>query len=378
MLFCLVGCAQKVGESVPTQKEEKTEETPVVEESKVVDITFAAVGDNLIHGAVYEGANVGGGYDFSRYYEHTNKITQNVDVAYVNQETPFAGVEFGLQSYPSFNGPKEILDGLYSAGFDWVNMASNHTLDMGVDGILSELSYAEKYAQEMTLSGAYASEEARNETQIITRDGVDIGVLSYTYGLNGYALPSGYEYMISIIDEEKIIEEVERLKQDSDIQIVSMHWGDEYSFTQNAQQEYLAQLLSDLGVDVIVGAHPHVIQPVDMLVGEEGNETLVFYSLGNFLSAQDVNYRMLGLMPTWTISYDEASQEVIFKDVNIYPTVTYINSGLLDYRTYLLQDYTNDIASSHYIGTRKGQDVSKEYFINLATEVLGTEFSVIY
>ncbi len=369
MFICfilVIGCSEEKA----LEKDIKQDNIEVDVQEVINEITFAAVGDNLIHGAVYYGArDNNGGYDFTRYYEHTNKITSTVDLAYVNQETPFAGTSYGIQSYPAFNGPVEILDGLNSAGFDWINLASNHTLDVGIAAIDYELEYAEKFP-ELTISGAFATKEDRDTPQVIEKNGIKIGVLSYTYGLNGFVLPTGMEYKIGLIDYEIIEQEVKRLNEVSDVQIVSLHWGVEYSFTASNEQKELASFLNELGVEVILGAHPHVIQPVETLVNENGEETLVIYSMGNFLSAQDVSSRMLGLMPTFTIEYNQTKDIVAIKDIVLYPTVTYIGPGLYDYRTYLLSDYTNQIANTHYLYTNGKQDTSREYYINIVNEVL--------
>ncbi len=374
-ILLIVGCVNKETEIKETPQVEVKEEVPIINE-----VTFAAVGDNLIHGAVYYGARSNdGGYDFTSYYENTNKITKEVDIAYVNQETPFAGLNYGLQSYPAFNGPVEILDGLYSAGFDWINLASNHTLDVGVNAIDDELDYASKYSDEITITGAFKTLEDRNTPQVIEKNGIKIGVISYTYGLNGFVLPIGMEYKIGVIDKAIMTEEIDNLKEVSDVQIVSLHWGVEYSFTQSAEQEDLAIFLNELGVDVILGAHPHVIQPIEFIESNEGNKTLVIYSMGNFLSAQDVNSRMLGIMPTFTIEHNKTTNELAIKDVVVYPTITHIGPSVYNYKTYLLSDYTNELGSTHYLHTNSNQDTSREYFIDLTNKVLSKEgYTIIY
>ena len=212
---------------------------------------------------------------------------------------------------------------------------------------------------------------------MIEKNGVKIGLLSYTYGLNGFALPDGKEYLVNLIDEDRIREDMKALNQISDVQVVSMHWGVEYQFEENEEQRALAQLLSDEGADVIIGTHPHVLQPMEVLKGEEGNETLVMYSLGNFVSAQDVNSRMLGGMAKWTLVYHPSDKSVSFKNICFEPTVMYFDPSGTDVQVYPLSEYTDDTGASHYLSAY-GQDMSKQYFIDLVKEIMGNTVELVY
>ena len=370
----LVACSSTDNKNKTANKTEKKEE------EKIIEVSFAAAGDNLIHNSVYEGAALGDGtYDFTSYYEYTTSIIQSADIAFINQETPIAGSELGLSNYPNFNGPYEVLDALVNTGFDWINYASNHSVDRGEAGILAELEYAKKFGDKITITGINDSEESRNEAKVIERNGLKVGVTSYTYGLNGYELPSDKSYLVNITDKEQIKKDITALKKVSDVQIVNMHWGSEYSFAVSDEQKELAQYLSDLGVDVIIGEHPHVIEPMEYITSANGHRTLVFYSLGNFLSAQLDNYNMLGLLPTWTITYNTKTKEINIKDVKVYPTINWISESGLGYRVYPLKDYNNDIAASHFITIKIGQDCTREYFINLYNEVMGnSDIEAIY
>ena len=171
---------------------------------------------------------------------------------------------------------------------------------------------------------------------------------------------------------------MEELNQISDVQVVSMHWGQEYQFVPDGEQQRLAQLLSDAGVDVIIGGHPHVIQPVDYLTGSGGNETLVIYSLGNFLSSQNVNDQMLGGMARFKISFNKANDEVSFKDVAFWPTITYIGDNYQTYQVYALKDYTDELANQHMLHVYGGQDTSREYFINRVNEIMNDKVELVY
>lgn len=377
--FLLCACSQKDEGTKPEKKEETS--TPVVSDIKdeYKDVSFTAVGDNLIHGAIYYYNNNGDGtYNFTDIYENTNKYTQTADIAYINQETICGGTELGLSTYPSFNGPYDVLDAVNAAGFDWVAASSNHSLDAGIQGILNQLNYLKKNYPDIKVTGSHRTKEEAEATQVIERNGVRIGILGYTYGLNGYQIPEGKEYMIDLIDKEKMKADVEKLKEVSDVQAVSMHWGTEYSFEPNEEQMELAQFLSDLGVDVIIGEHPHVIQPMDYVTGKDGNKTLVIYSLGNFLSAQDDHVNMLGGMARFTLSYNAATKDVAFKDVEFMPTVTYIGGNFEHYKTYALKDYTDDLAATHTLTIQKNQDMTRDYFIKLTKSVMNDKIKLVY
>lgn len=378
-LLLLCGCGADTIEEEKKTKEPSKENSKTEEKDEFIDVTFSAVGDNLIHGAIYYYNNDGNGnYNFNDIYQNTNYLTQDADISYINQETICGGTELGLSTYPSFNGPYEVLDAVHNAGFDWMAASSNHTMDAGIQGILNQTNYVKSKYPEMIITGSHATKEEANTPQVIEKKGVKFGVLGYTYGLNGYILPEGKEYMIDLIDKDKIKKDVEALNQISDVQVVSMHWGSEYQFAPNEEQKELAQYLSDLGVDVIIGEHPHVIQPMDYVTGKKGNNTLVIYSLGNFLSAQDDQDNMLGGMARWTIAYNKAKKEVAFKDVKFLPTVTYIGGNFEVYRTYALKDYTNDLAASHTLTTQYQQDVTREYFINKVNTVMNDKVDIIY
>ncbi|MFV0381441.1 MAG: CapA family protein [Breznakia sp.] len=368
LLFLLIGCTT-VGEG-STKKEKELK--PQKREPKISEVSFSAVGDNLIHDPIYVyNKDTDGSYNFDDVYKHTKTLTSNSDISYINLETLCAGESLGLSGYPTFNAPKEILNGLYNSGFNWLSASSNHSMDRGEAGIVEELTYAEKYPN-MIISGIRKS-AADEKLYVKEVHGVSIGFSSYTYGLNGFLLPEGKEYLVNLIDYEQIKTDVEKLKTMSNVQVVSMHWGDEYTLLPNEEQQKLAQYLSDLGVDVIVGTHPHVIQPTEMINGKDGNETLVIYSLGNFLSAQDESHRMLGGMARWKIEYDHEKQDFIFKDIEFWPTVTLISENYTRYETYALKDYTDELAKQHSLFLHEGKDVSREFFVHLSETVVTSD-----
>jgi poly-gamma-glutamate synthesis protein (capsule biosynthesis protein) len=335
-------------------------------------VTFAAVGDNLIHGAVYTAAQTSDGYDFTDMYAPCKSYIEGVDIAYINSETICAGEQFGLQSYPMFNGPTEVLDAVAWAGFDWISTASNHAMDMGEEGILAQLEHIGTLP--LVQTGTHESQAAADTPTTIERNGVVFGLASFTYGLNGMVEPDGKDYLIDDIDYDLMTAQIARLKEVADVLIVSIHAGEEYVYEPNSQQLEVAQFLADQGVSVVIGTHPHVINPTRMITGANGNQTLVIYSLGNFLSAQDDPPRMLGEMARWTITYDRATQAIGIEEVELWPTVTHIEPGYSGFACYALKDYTQEQAAGHVLAD---VGLSREQLCALATEVFGDEFPVV-
>ncbi|WP_047983185.1 CapA family protein [Ornithinibacillus californiensis] len=272
----------------PIEPKEPKEPINVVQE-----ISISAIGDMLIHNSVYNDALVGSSYDFKPMLERVKPFLSDATISIANQETMIGGTELGLSSYPTFNSPTEVGDALKWAGVNVVSLANNHTLDRGEEAIQRAIEHWE--AIDMMYTGSYKSEQDRDQLRIMeTEEGISVAFLSYTYGTNGIPVPTGKDYLVNLIDQELMAAEISKAKEKADVVVLSLHFGNEYERLPNQQQKDLVQFLADKGVDVILGHHPHVLQPVDWVTGENGNRTLVIYSLGNFLSGQDEFYRQIG------------------------------------------------------------------------------------
>lgn len=361
------GCAN--GEQ--SEKEEGKEPPKQSETTEKEDtrISLAAVGDNLIHGAIYLSSDyqVNGSYDFTSIYAQLKSFLVDYDIANINQETVLGGTQLGLSHYPSFNSPQEIGDAIADAGFNWVSQASNHSLDAGAAGIISAMDFWDRYPDVVT-TGINRSEEEAARPRIMEVKGVKVGLLNYSYGFNGYVEPE--DFYCNEIDKAKIKKDYEQLKEAGCIVVLaSMHWGQEYQFSSNEEQRELAQFLADLGVNVIIGAHPHVVQETTFLTGKNGNQTLVNYSLGNILSAQDENYTMLGALMTCEIVIDGSSNEVTIEQAKVYPTVNYYEAyggSWHNFQIYLLRDYNDTLASTHAVA-----NTTVAYLNDLCDQVYG-------
>lgn len=352
-------------------KQNTQEKTELKEENKSSSFTFAGVGDNLIHQAIFSQYEMGDiDYDFKEDYALMKPYIEAADLSFINQETICAGEEFGLSHYPQFNGPTQILDAVANTGFDWLAASSNHSLDKGSDALLAELNYLHENYPDISVTGAYRSEEESNQYIVREVNGIKVGLLGYTYGLNGIPLPEDMPWLVELINEDQIQKDMEALSKISDVQIVSMHWGTEYHTEIEADQQALAQKMNEWGVEVIIGTHPHVIKPAEIIQGEK-QDTLCYYSLGNFLSAQDTNEGMVGGMASFTLQYDFDTQETSFKDVKFTPTVMYYDPAFITFKVMTIHDYNDDYIPSHYVASL-GYDMSKAWIQNYVKEIMGS------
>lgn len=337
-------------------------ENNITEEDKSYSIDLLMVGDVLIHDRLYTAMKTSDGYDFKPALTYIKDIVKDYDLAYYNQETILGGSEIGLSSYPSFNSPYEVGDAMIDAGFNLVSLATNHTLDRGEKAITNSINYWNGKNDVLT-AGSYLSSEDRNKINIREVNNITYTMLNYTYGTNGIKVPSGKDYLVNVwpcngsnpsYDSEyqeykKIVkEDIERVRDKVDLLIVAMHWGVEYTHTPTAYQIDMANYLESLGVNIIIGTHPHVVMPVTYI-----NDTLVIYSLGNFLSAQETNYdynTTVGLLSTVkitknidkdnnsSIKLSDVNNELVYtysKNNNDYKVIPFSNA---DIKTYL-SDY---------------------------------------
>lgn len=376
LIKSILTTSEKEEEIIPTITPTAIPEV-IVEEPK--SFTFIGVGDNLYHGALYYRQRMAGnGYNFDTYYDGTREYSENADLAYINMETICNGDEhYELSSYPLFNGPKEVIDAVYNAGFDWWSISSNHSLDTGANGLLEQLNTIHEKYPDIITTGSHTSLEDKNTPIVKEINGIKVGFLGYTYGLNGLIVPEDKEWLVSMINKDQMKIDMEALSKVSDIQMVAMHWGVEYSTSISEEQKDLTKYLNELGAEVIIGTHPHVIEPAEIYHGEN-QDTLVYYSLGNYTSAQDAAPRMVGGMASFTVNYDPNTFETTFTDVKFIPTVTWFDGGFNDWKTYTLADYNNDLYATHR--HVYDFDLSKEWVTNFVKEVMGEseDIEIVY
>lgn len=265
------------------------------------EITISAIGDILVHSPVYQDAIGTNGYNFVPMFDKVRPYLENSTITVANQETMIGGKEIGLSSYPSFNSPQEVGDALKDIGVDVVTMANNHTLDRGEKAIQRAIEHWE--AIDIMYTGSYKNERDQENIRVLkTEEGVSVAFLSYTYGTNGIPIPEGRDFLVNIINKEKIGKEIEIAQNKADAVILSLHFGNEYERYPNDTQKDLVQFAADQGVHAVIGHHPHVLQPMEWVTGENGNKMFVAYSLGNFLSNQQGLYKRIGGILNFTVS----------------------------------------------------------------------------
>ncbi len=334
-------------------------------------VTFTAVGDTIAHkqiytyGAMYENNN----YDF--LYDNVKEKISEADLSAVVQETPFAedkdfynAVADDIKStsqesnikeqinrlyseYPKFSSPQGIASSQEAAGFDIIACATNHMMDQGIEGI-DRTYYA--YKDDTNVIGILPSDRQESENYIvISKNGITIALFDYTYGINDLGIPSGYSNCINILsDEDKVKKDLETARQEADAVIVFVHWGEEYKSDITDYQKKWTDIFYESGVNVVIGSHPHVLEPYELIQREGGQQMLVYYSLGNFVSGQNEIERILGGMATFTISktVTQEGMTITLTDYDLEPIVTHQEKQGI-YTAYFLRDYTDSLASMH-------------------------------
>ena len=344
-------------------KDRKNKKQVEVKVPREYEASLFMVGDALIHSCVYMDARTGdGGYNFKPQIEMIKEISSKYDLAYYNQETVLGGTELGLSNYPRFNSPYEVGDAFVDAGFNLVSLATNHTMDKNEQGVLNSVAYWKKQTGVVT-SGQWSSYDEREAsvTKIHEINGIKYAFLSYTTWTNGLETPYGKDYLNNVYSDEKAASDIAKVRDKADIIIVAMHWGTEYYLGVDWQQTKIANFLASQGVQLIIGAHPHVVEPVEYI---NDGKTFVIYSLGNLISDQEGNERLTGLMMSVkikkkvdaedkvTITVEEPRAELSYtksnycKNFKVYP-YSKLNSGIL-YNYESLRNKYQGVVSSRY------------------------------
>lgn len=321
-----------------------TDKTPLKNNSNNIEtkkdqiykLKLLATGDGLIHSVIFRNYYKNGVYDFTDAVKYVKDIVKDYDIAYYNQETPAGDDSIVYTGYPMFYTPSAYVDAMRDAGFNTISLASNHSLDKGEKGILNTVKYFK--TTDTLYSGMNDSEEMRNNFIIKEKNNITYTMLSYTTITNGLQVPSGKSYLLNLYDKEQVKKDIEAVRDKVDVLIVAMHWGIEYINMPNEEEKEIAEYLSSLGVDIVIGNHPHILQPITKI-----GDTIVMYSLGNFISNQyggtngDWN-KLIGFMATLDITktvtkddevkmtFDNLGGELIFTKYTGNPVTTAVHT----------------------------------------------------
>lgn len=363
------------GEAVP--EEAASEEA---EKYTGPSVSLIMVGDILLHTPVEESAKrEDQSYDFDAIFANTKEEIEEADLAIVNQEVIIGGEELGVSGYPCFNAPFEAGDALVDAGFDVVCHGTNHALDQGKKGLTNCLNFWKKNYPQIAVLGINQSSAEQDTIYVYEQDGIRIAVLNYTYGTNGIDLPSDMPYAVNLLEEEKVTEDLQKANELADFVVVCPHWGTEYELGVTSAQKKWTELFLENGVDLVIGTHPHVIEPIEVITDEKtGNEMLVYYSLGNFVnwtssSGEGIANRMVGGMAEVTIGMDE-NGEAFIVDYGVDALVCHVETGTDGVTTYKLSEYTDALADKNEI-INQDPAFSREYCVDLCNEIWGDQWN---
>ncbi len=363
--------------STPTISDDPVSEASDEPQDKVVH--FVGIPDSIIHASVYYDAiDVAArkkgvasvykplaeqDYDFSEIYKNFYDTFKSADLSYINLETLVCGDSYGISSYPSFNSPEQYGEYICEMGIDIINVAHNHMLDcQNAAGLKSCNDFFTSRGK--TVIGYYEDTAATENITVVEKNGIKIALLAYTYSCNGHKVDaSKYTTYIPLFDEALIRKQVALAKQQADIVLVSAHWGNENSYKIDSQQNKYGDLFVELGVDIVLGMHPHCIQEMCWKEGKDGSRTLMIYSLGNFVSGMQDDTNLLGGYVSLDIVKDAITGKCSLQNVIFTPVVTFYtepggklnssDSGQRDYCVYELCDFTQELCDAHEINNMK-------------------------
>ncbi len=312
--------------------------------TKKSEFRLLFAGDYIIYDSTYNYAAAlanGSGYNFKPMVRLLRPFTERNDLCYYNQETILGGEKVGLSSYPCFCSPQQAGDAMVDLGFNLVSTATNHTFDAGEEGILESYKYWQKQ-DGVFMTGSFDSQSSRDEVHVLECNGVTYSMLNYTYGLNGFILPEGKEYLVNVwpcdftspeTDSEyqaykkQVKKDIDAVRDKVDFLMVCMHAGVEYSTNETDYQRDMAKYLADCGVNLVIGTHPHVIEPAEYI-----GDTLVYYSLGNLFCAQmqDEYYnKVTSVMAELTVKkvIENGEIKIVLDDLNNELMYCYYNQA---------------------------------------------------
>jgi len=380
--------------------------TPAPTPFPAYDISLMMVGDNLMHmGIVYSGLQQDGSYSYDALYEDISEQLQAADIKIINQETILGGNDLGFSGFPYFNSPTEVGDAIAAAGFNVVLHASNHAADQKLQGLEHCAAFwRDRHPEVMMLGiqGAEGSDSAltgsthafgdrtadwytdENGIGYMTVQGITFAILNYTYGPNMEVIPSSimghlnilcsYNHQNGRLDfttlNPQVPEDIATAREQADVVVVCPHWGTEYSTTPSSYQEKFALQMAEAGADVIIGTHPHVVQPVEWIQAENGKRALCFYSLGNYVSTQKKGICMLEAMAWITFHVDEYGVSITESQSGAIPLVCQYTSGPVRFEEVcLLQNYTQEQAARHGIRSYGGVNLSLDDLLKWSAEI---------
>lgn len=352
----------------------------VEEKIEPINFTMTAIGDTLCHNTQYWDAYNSSTkqYDFSYVYDDIKDYTSSADITIGSLETTFAGEDRGYSNYPVFNSPDSLATGLKDIGVDVISLAGNHALDYGYSGICRTIDVLDNVG--ISHLGTYKSVEDQDKILIKDVKGVKIAFINYTYGTNGIPVPSDKPYCLNLIDKDLISKQIKQAKeQNVDMIVACMHWGTEYKTSANDEQKELADFLFKSGVDIILGNHPHVLEPMEKktITLDDGStkDVFVVYALGNFTADQRAEITRDSAILNLDITKD-SDGKILINKVSYVPIYMYKNSAAKVHKFKIL-DIEKSIANYDSGDTSIGSSVYSNLKVQLQKirDILGDEIN---
>ena len=338
------------------------------------DISICMVGDLLIHLPILNYAKTEG-YNFDFIFENMEKYIKEYDIKIINEEVLISGSNFSIKGYPRFNSPFELADSVVKAGFNVILKSTNHVNDFGEKARLLDLNNWKKFPN-IKVTGSYQNEEEAQKITYFETKGIKIALLNYCYGSNRLLRNS---YTINKIKYDKIKNDIKKSKSEgADIIIVMPHWGKEYSLKTNKYQNKWSKIFFELGVDIVIGTHPHVIQQVEIIEDKDKNRKMyIFYSLGNFINStssrkKNVFWRFLGGMAHIIIG--KVNNKPVIKNIKFIPLITHIIPENKKVTTFKVKDYSENMAKNNYVGIEYDKTFTYNNMIDVFKNTIDKDF----
>lgn len=361
-------------------QDSSVESKTVEEKIEPINFTMTAIGDTLCHNTQYWDAYNSSTkqYDFSYVYDDIKDYTSSADITIGSLETTFAGEDRGYSNYPVFNSPDSLATGLKDIGVDVISLAGNHALDYGYSGICRTIDVLDNVG--ISHLGTYKSAEDQDKILIKDVKGVKIAFINYTYGTNGIPVPSDKPYCLNLIDKDLISKQIKQAKeQNVDMIVACMHWGTEYKTSANDEQKELADFLFKSGVDIILGNHPHVLEPMEKktITLDDGStkDVFVVYALGNFTADQRAEITRDSAILNLDITKD-SDGKIFINKVSYVPIYMYKNSAAKVHKFKIL-DIEKSIANFDSGDTSISSSVYSNLKVQLKKirDILGDEIN---
>jgi poly-gamma-glutamate synthesis protein (capsule biosynthesis protein) len=350
-------------------------EPPLIKlEDTVQTATLCFVGDLMCHSTQFNYAKIEtDSFDFTGVFSVVEPFLSEADLTVGNLETVIAGKETGYSGYPYFNAPIDFIYALKNAGFDLLITANNHALDQGWDGVKKTVDVINQYKIHRT--GTFISQQDKDSIRIFQINSIKIAILAYSENTNGVSLPKKKDFIINLIDEQKIKEDINKARERNvDVVLVHLHYGPEYNREPSDYQKEIVQKIIEAGADIIIGGHPHVIEPFDFF--KTNNTKLdtgfIAYSMGNFISNQRWRYSDAGVILNIQISKNIFTDSVYINDVSYLPTWVFKGSTEKGREYIILPSTIEENDSIYYYLTGTDKRLMKEAFDD--TEEIVTKY----